>query len=82
MMFRRFLDATDYWFGYSDNSSTGSYALARECFIVVANDQANAANVAKASDIEVPPGPGAGPHQGEGPSAPPRSPQRGANINV
>jgi hypothetical protein len=29
-MFRRFLDATDYWFGYSDNSSAGSYDLARE----------------------------------------------------
>jgi hypothetical protein len=25
VMFRRFLDATDYWFGYSDNSSVGSY---------------------------------------------------------
>jgi hypothetical protein len=24
-MFRRFLDATDYWFGYSDDSSAGSY---------------------------------------------------------
>jgi hypothetical protein len=22
-MFRRFLDATDYWFGYSDDSSAG-----------------------------------------------------------
>jgi hypothetical protein len=25
VMFRRFLDATDYWFGCSDDSSTGSY---------------------------------------------------------
>jgi hypothetical protein len=81
-MFRWFLDATDYWFAYSDNSSTGSYALAWEGFIVVANDQANAANVAKASDGEVPPGPRAGPHQGAGPSAPPRSPPRGADINA
>jgi hypothetical protein len=24
-MSQRFLDAADYWFGYSDNSSTGSY---------------------------------------------------------
>jgi hypothetical protein len=24
VMFRRFLDTTDYWFGYSDNSSAGS----------------------------------------------------------
>jgi hypothetical protein len=25
VMSQRFLDAADYWFGYSDNSSTGSY---------------------------------------------------------
>jgi hypothetical protein len=25
VMFRRFLDAADYWFGYSDDSSAGSY---------------------------------------------------------
>jgi hypothetical protein len=74
VMFRQFLDATDYWFGYSDNSSAGSYDPARECFVVLANDQANAANVAKAGDGEVPPGPGVGPHQGAGPSAPPPSP--------
>jgi hypothetical protein len=24
-MFRRFLDATDYWFGYSNDSSAASY---------------------------------------------------------
>jgi hypothetical protein len=24
-MFQRFLDATDYWFGYSDDSNIGSY---------------------------------------------------------
>jgi hypothetical protein len=24
VMFRRFLDNTDYWFGYSDDSSAGS----------------------------------------------------------
>jgi hypothetical protein len=47
MMFRRFLDATDYWFGYSDNSSAGSYHPARECFVVLPNDQANAANAAE-----------------------------------
>jgi hypothetical protein len=35
VMFQRFLDATDYWFGYSDDSSTGSYDPARECFVVV-----------------------------------------------
>jgi hypothetical protein len=25
VLFRRFLGATDYWFGYSDDSSAGSY---------------------------------------------------------
>jgi hypothetical protein len=55
VMFRRFLDTTDYWFGYSDNSSAGSYDPAWECFIVLANDQANATNAAEASDEEVPP---------------------------
>jgi hypothetical protein len=68
VIFKRFLDAADYWFGYSDKSSTGSYDPARECFVVLANDQANAA---EAGDGEVPPGPGTGPHQGAGPSAPP-----------
>jgi hypothetical protein len=81
-MFRRFLDAADYWFGYSDNSSTGSYDPARECFIVLANDQANVMNAAEAGDGEVPLGPGTGPHQGAGPSTPPPSPPRGADINA
>jgi hypothetical protein len=57
VMFRRFLDATDYWFGYSENSSAGSYDPVRECFVMLANDQANAANVAKSGDGEVPPRP-------------------------
>jgi hypothetical protein len=82
VMFRRFLDATDYWFGYSDNSNAGSYDPARECSVVLTNDQANAANVAEAGDGEVPPGPGTGPHQGAGSSAPPPSPRRGADINA
>jgi hypothetical protein len=82
VMFRRFLDATNYWFGYSDDSSAGSYDPARECFVVLANDQANAANAAEADDGEVPPSPGTGPHQGAGPSAPLSSPPRGADINV
>jgi hypothetical protein len=82
VMFRRFLDATNYWFGYSNNSSSGSYDPARECFVVLANDQANAANVAEAGDREVPPGPGTGPHQGAGLNAPPPSPPRGADINA
>jgi hypothetical protein len=33
VMFRRFLDATDYWFGCSDDSSTRSYDPARECCV-------------------------------------------------
>jgi hypothetical protein len=55
VMFRRFLDATDYWFDYSDNSSAESYDPAQECFVVLANDQANDANVEEAGDGEVPP---------------------------
>jgi hypothetical protein len=82
VMFRWFLDATDYWFGCSDNSSAGSYDPARECFVVLANDQANVANAAEAGDGEVPPGPGTGPHQGARPSAPPSAPPRGADINA
>jgi hypothetical protein len=81
-MFQRFLDAADYWLGYFDNSSAGSYDPARECFVVIANDQANAANAAEAGDGEVPPNPGTGPHWGAGPSAPPPSPLRGADINT
>jgi hypothetical protein len=30
VMFRRFLDATDYWFNYSNDSSAGSYDLRRD----------------------------------------------------
>jgi hypothetical protein len=82
VMFQRFLDATDYWFGYSDDSSAGRYDPARECFVVVTNDQANAANAAGAGDGEVPLNPGTGPLQGSGPSAPPTSPPRGADINA
>jgi hypothetical protein len=61
-MFQRFLDAADYWFGYSDDSSAGSYDTVRECFVVLATYQANAANAAEASDGEVPPNLGTGPH--------------------
>jgi hypothetical protein len=70
-MFWRFLDATDYWFDYSDDSSARSYDPARECCVVITNDQVNAANAAEAGDGEVPPGAGTGPRQGAGPSAPP-----------
>jgi hypothetical protein len=81
-MFRRFLDATDYWFGYSDDSSAGSYDPARECCVVIASNQANAADAAEAGDREVPIGPGTGPRMAAGPSAPPPWPLRGADINA
>jgi hypothetical protein len=54
VMFHRFLDAADYWFGYSDDSSVGSYDPARECFVVVVDDQAGGANAAGAGDGEAP----------------------------
>jgi hypothetical protein len=58
-MFQRFLDAADYSFGYSDDSSPGSYDPARECFVVVVDVQANDANAAGAGDGEAPQNPGA-----------------------
>jgi hypothetical protein len=81
-MFRRFLDAADYWFGYSDDSSAGSYDPARECCVVIANDPANAAEVMGAGDGEVPPALGNGSRLAAGPSAPPSSPPREADINA
>jgi hypothetical protein len=71
VLFQWFLDATDYWFSYSNNSSVGSYDPVRECFVVVTNDQANVVNAVGAGDGEVPLNPGTGPPQGSGPSAPP-----------
>jgi hypothetical protein len=82
VMFIRFLDAADYWFGYSDDSSAGSYDPARECCVVIANDPANTADVPCAGDGEVPPALGAGLRMAVGPSAPPSSPPRGADINA
>jgi hypothetical protein len=81
VMFQRFLDAADYWFGYSDDSSTGSYDPARECFMVVLDNQAYGANAVGAGDGEAPQNPGTGLLQGLGPSAPP-PPARGADINA
>jgi hypothetical protein len=54
VMFQRFLDAADYWFGCSDDSSAGSYDPARECFVVDVNDQADGTNVAGARDGDAP----------------------------
>jgi hypothetical protein len=76
-MFRRFLDATDYWFGCSDDSSTGSYDPARECCVVIANNPANATGAAGAGDGEVTPAPGIAPRPAAGPSTP-----AGADIDA
>jgi hypothetical protein len=76
-MFRRFLDATDYWFGCSDNSSTGNYDPARECCVVIANDPANATGAVGAGDGEVTPAPGIAPRLAAGPSTP-----AGADIDA
>jgi hypothetical protein len=35
VMFRRFLDVVYYWFGYSDDSSAGSYNPTWECCVVI-----------------------------------------------
>jgi hypothetical protein len=70
VMFRRFLDATDYWFGCSDDSSTGSYDPAREGCVIIANDPANATGVAGAGDGEVTPAPGIAPRLAAGSSTP------------
>jgi hypothetical protein len=77
VMFRRFLDATDYWFGCSDDSSTGSYDPARECCVVIANDPANAIGAAGAGDDEVTPAPGIAPRLAAGQSTP-----AGADIDA
>jgi hypothetical protein len=82
VLFRRFLDATDYWFGYSDDSSTWSYDPVRERCVVITNDQANNANAAEVGDGEVPTSPGTGPRLDVGPNAPPSSPPRGADVNA
>jgi hypothetical protein len=82
VMFRWFLDATDYWFGYSDDSSAGSYDPARECCVVIANDPANATGAAGVGDGEAPPALGTTSHLSAGPRAPPPSPPTGADINA
>jgi hypothetical protein len=70
VMFWCFLDATDYWFGCFDDSSTGSYDPARECYVVVANDPANATGAVGAGDGEVTPALGIAPRLAAGPSTP------------
>jgi hypothetical protein len=82
VMFRRFLDATDYWFGCSDDSSTGSYDPARECCVIIANDPANAIGTASADDGEVTPALRTASRLAEGPSAPAPPPPMGADIDA
>jgi hypothetical protein len=77
VMFRRFLDATDYWFGCSDDSSTESYDPAQECCVVIANDPANVTGAAGTGDGEVTPAPGIAPRLAAGPSTP-----AGADIDA
>jgi hypothetical protein len=81
-MFRRLLDATDYWFGCSDDSRTGNYDPARECCVVITNDPANATGVTGAGDGEHPPALGTTSRLSAGPSAPAPSPPTGADIDA
>jgi hypothetical protein len=82
VMFRRFLDATDYWFGCSNDSSAGSYDPAQECCVVIANDPANATGATGTSDGEVPPALGTASRLAAVPRAPAPSPPTGADINA
>jgi hypothetical protein len=54
VMFQWFLDAADYWFSYSDTSSTGSYDLVRECFNVAIGDVVDGTSAAGAGEGEPP----------------------------
>jgi hypothetical protein len=74
MMFQRFLDATDYWFGYSDTSSAGSYDPACECFMVAIGDVVDDTNAARVGDGENP--------RDLGTSAPATSLVGGTDINT
>jgi hypothetical protein len=70
VMFQRFLDGTDYWFGCSDTSSAGSYDPAREGFMVAIGDVVDGSSSAGVSDGEPPRDPGARVPRNPGPSAP------------
>jgi hypothetical protein len=82
VMFQRFLDVADYWFGCSDGSNVGSYDPARECFMIAIGNLVDDTSVAGAGDGEAPQNPGTSISQNPGPSAPPTSPARGAGINA
>jgi hypothetical protein len=81
-MFWWFLDAADYWFGYSDSSSAGSHDPARECFVVAIGDEVDDATSAEAGEGEPLRDPGASAPRNPGPSVPPTSPTGGADINA
>jgi hypothetical protein len=70
VMFQRFLDAADYCFNCSDDSSIGSYDPMRECFVVVIDEHADGAN--EAGDGDAPQDPGSNP--------PPAPPAGGTDI--
>jgi hypothetical protein len=53
-MFQRFLDVADYWFGYSDTFSAGSYDPARERFVVGISDVVDGTDAMGASNGEDP----------------------------
>jgi hypothetical protein len=59
VVFQRFHDTADYWFGYSDDSNIGSYDPACECFEVVVDEHADDANGVGAGDGDAPQNPGA-----------------------
>jgi hypothetical protein len=71
-MFQRFLDATYYWFGCSDNSSIRSHDPTCDCFVVVVDEHADGTNGAGVGDGDAPQNPRS--------SAPPTSPVGGADI--
>jgi hypothetical protein len=54
VMFRRFLNAVDYWFSYSDTSSFEDYDPARERFTVGIGDAVDGVNAMGAGDGEDP----------------------------
>jgi hypothetical protein len=54
VMFQRFLDAADYWFGYSDTSSAGSHGPECECFMGGIGNVASGANATRAGEGEDP----------------------------
>jgi hypothetical protein len=81
VMFQRFLDAADYWFGYSDSSSASSHDPARECFVVAVGNEVDDATSAGAGDGE-PPRTQDRVRPGTRVERAPTSPTGGADINT